>query len=309
MSGFIMPGGGAPTGTSASADTDLIKDTTTETFMADVIEESRHVPVLVDFWAPWCGPCKQLTPLLEKAVTAAKGRVKLVKMNIDDHPQVAGQLGVQSIPAVFAFKDGQPVDAFQGAIPESQIAAFIDQLAGPAGADPLEAYLEQAEELFENGALPEAAQVFGTVLKADPQNAAAIGGLVRCLVKANDLERARQTLGIVPPDKENDPAIVAARSALELAEQAEKLGDPVALSGRVDANPDDHEARFNLALILNAKGESAAALDALLEIIRRDRSWDDEAARKQLLKFFEAWGPTSSVTKDGRRRLSALLFS
>lgn len=317
MAEFILPPGARPTpapGASAeqapAAPGGLIKDTTTPEFMQDVIEASKSVPVLVDFWAPWCGPCKQLTPILEKVVTAARGAVRLVKMNIDEYPEIAGQLGVQSIPAVFAFKNGQPVDGFMGALPESQIKSFIERLAGnealAGGADDL---AEKGEEFLAQGAINEAAQCFAEALQEDPQHLKAIGGLTRCYIEANDLERAEQTLSLVPPGKETDAAITGARSALDLAKQAAELGDPVELSARLERNPEDHEARFDLAMIFNAKGLRQEAADALLEIIVKDRNWNEEGARKQLLQFFDAWGPGDDATKSGRRKLSSVLFS
>lgn len=314
MAEFIIPGATPPSGQgdarAAGGNGDLIKDTTTANFVHDVIEASRGAPVIVDFWAPWCGPCKQLTPVLEKVVKAARGAVRLVKMNIDDHPEVAGQLGVQSIPAVFAFKNGQPVDGFMGALPESQIKAFIERLAGgealAGGPDDLAV---QGEAFLAEKATTEAAQLFAAALQADPQHLGAIGGLARCYIEAGDLTRAEQTLGIVPPGKEEDAAISGARSALELAKQAAELGDAGELGARLATHPDDHQARFDLAMIMNAKGARHDAADALLEIIRKDRNWNNEAARKQLLQFFEAWGPADEATKTGRRKLSALLFS
>ena len=287
---------------------DLVSDTTTQSFMKDVIEESRQRPVLVDFWAPWCGPCKTLGPVLEKAVRAARGKVKLVKMNIDEHPQIAGQLGIQSIPAVFAFHNGQPVDGFVGAVPETQVAAFIERLAGKSE-DPLADALAQAEQMLSDGNADAAAAAFAQVLAEDSANLIALGGLVRAHLKSGNLAAARNTLGLVPPGKESDPAITAARAALELAEQAGSLGDAAELEAKVAGNPLDHQARFDLALALNASGRRDAALDHLLEIVRRDRNWNEDGARKKLVQFFEAWGPTDELTIEGRRRLSSILFA
>jgi len=306
--------GGAPGGGSAGgnggAPGDLIKDTTTATFMADVIEASKAQPVLVDFWAPWCGPCKQLGPALEKVVTAANGAVKLVKMNIDEHPSVAQQMGVQSIPAVFAFVDGRPVDGFMGALPESQIKDFIARIAGPgAEGSGMEEVLASAQAAFEEGDFAGAAEIFAAVLQEDRENVDAIGGMVRCLVASAELDRARQTLGLTPPGKENDEAITGARAALELAEQTGDLGDIRELAGRLEANPDDHQARFDLAMALNGRGDREDAVNHLVEIIRRKRDWNDDAARKQLVQFFEAWGPTDSMTIEARRKLSSVLFA
>jgi len=298
---------GAPP--AGGADADLIKDTTTQAFRTDVLEASRSVPVLVDFWAPWCGPCKQLTPVLEKAVRAAKGKVRLVKMNIDDHPQIAGQLGIQSIPAVIAFKNGQPLDGFMGALPESQVAAFIQRVAGPGGDDSVEAALAAAAAALDAKDYAGAAGLYGAVLQAEPEHMGALAGLVRCFLGLGEVAQARGLLAGLSPEQEKDPAIAGARAALELAEQAEKLGSPADLARRVERDPADHQSRFDLALALNAGGDRAAAVEHLLEIVRRDRGWNDEAARKQLLQFFEAWGPKDPAAVKGRQRLSSLLFA
>jgi len=284
-----------------------VKDVTTASFRQDVVAESMQQPVLVDFWAPWCGPCKQLGPVLEKAVDATKGRVRLVKMNIDDHPQIAGQLGIQSIPAVIAFSRGQPIDGFVGALPESQIKGFLERLVGPVD-DEVGALLEQAAALADAGDGAGAIDAFGTVLMNDPGNLKALGGIIKLYVDAGNLEAARGYLEAVPEGKETDPAIAAARAALELAEQAAQLGDTSGFEAALAANPNDHQARFDLALALAAAGQREEATDALIEIIRRDRTWNDDGARKQLLQFFEAWGPVDEMTKAGRRKLSALLF-
>ncbi|MGE0230229.1 MAG: thioredoxin [Flavobacteriaceae bacterium] len=286
----------------------LIKDTTTQTFMADVIEASKDVPVLVDFWAPWCGPCKQLTPVLEKVVRDARGAVKLVKMNIDEYPEIAGQMGVQSIPAVFAFKNGRPVDGFMGAQGETQIRAFIQKLAGPVG-NPVEDMLAAGDEALGAGDVNAAAQAYSTVLQQEQENLHAIGGLIRCMVKAGDLERARQTLSIVPAGKEGDSHIAGAVAELELAEMAGKLEDLADLEAAIITDPNNHQARFDMALVLNARGKREAAARELIEIVRRNRAWNDEAARVQLLKFFDAWGPMDEATVAGRRALSSVLFS
>jgi putative thioredoxin len=275
-----------------------------------VLDASRSVPVLVDFWAPWCGPCKQLTPVLEKTVRAAKGRVKLVKMNIDDHPQVAGQLGIQSIPAVIAFKDGQPLDGFMGAIPESQVVAFIDRVAGPSGhAGGAEEALKAAAEALSARDYAGAAALYSGVLQHDANNMAALGGLIRCFVALGEIAQARGLFAGLTPEQENDPAIAGARSALELASQAEKLGAPSDLKRRIEADPNDHQARFDLALVLNSQGDRTGATDALLEIVKRNRGWNEEAARKQLVQFFEAWGIKDPAAIAGRQRLSLLLFA
>ena len=289
---------------------DLVKDTTTAGFMTDVIEASKTQPVLVDFWAPWCGPCKQLGPLIEKVVREAKGAVKLVKMNIDEHPAIAQQMGVQSIPAVFAFADGRPVDGFMGALPESQIKEFIARIAGPSAAEAgLEEVLASAQAAFEEGDVAGAAEIFAAVLQEDRENIAAIAGLARCLISSGELDRAQQTLALAPPDKENDPLIAGARAALELAEQTADLGDLGELAGRLEADANDHQARFDLALALNARGDREDAVNHLVEIVRRKRDWNEEAARKQLVQFFEAWGPTDPMTIEARRKLSSVLFS
>jgi putative thioredoxin len=287
---------------------DLIKDTTTKDFVRDVVEASRQVPVLVDFWAPWCGPCRQLTPVLEKAVRAAKGAVKLVKLNIDEHPQIPGQMGVQSIPAVFAFQDGKPVDGFMGALPESRVADFIARLIGQESDDG-NSELEAAEAALAAGDVNKAAQIFGEVLQKDSESAEAAAGLARCYIKLGDLARAEQTLALVPPAKAENAAAASARAALDLAKKGADAGDVTALRAMIDADPNDHQAGFDLALALNAKGDREGALDALLAIVAKNRGWKDEAARKQLLQLFEAWGGADPVTVTGRQRLSSLLFA
>jgi putative thioredoxin len=288
---------------------DLVKDTTTANFRQDVLAESMQQPVLVDFWAPWCEPCKQLTPILEKAVRAAGGKVKLVKMNIDEHPQIAGQLGVQSIPAVFAFQRGQPVDGFMGALPESQIKSFIERLVGPLGPNAAEEILAEADRLFTEGDIGGAAELYSAVLAQDPENVVALAALVKLHVEVSDLEGAKRFLAMAPEAKANDPALAGARAAIELAEQAGSLGDLADLQRRVETDPTDHQARFDLAVGLNARGRREEAANHLLEIVRRDRNWNDDGARKQLVQFFEAWGPMDAMTLAGRRRLSSLLFA
>lgn len=290
---------------------DVIADTTTQTFMKDVIEESKKRPVLVDFWAPWCGPCKTLTPVLEKVTRAANGAIKLVKMNIDDHPQIPGQLGVQSIPAVFAFVNGQPVDGFVGALPEGQVKAFIERVTGKT--DPAADLLAEAEIKIGEGDFETAMSLYAEILTEQPDNARALAGLVRCHIAAGDLDQARETFALIPADaskdKTNEPAITAAKAALDLAAQAEKVGDTAELETKVNANPADHQSRFDLAVALSAKGDKAQAADHLLAIVKKDRKWNDEAARKQLLQFFEAWGPLDEATVEGRKKLSSILFS
>ncbi|TGQ35040.1 MULTISPECIES: thioredoxin [unclassified Mesorhizobium] len=289
---------------------DLIKDTTTAAFAADVIQESRRQPVLVDFWAPWCGPCKQLTPLLEKAVRAAGGKVKLVKMNIDDHPSIAGQLGIQSIPAVIAFKDGQPVDGFMGAVPESQIGAFIQKVGGKDGGAPQVAdALAAAAEARDAGDGQTAADIYDAILEQAPETIEAIAGLGELLFEAGDAEGADAVLARAPEAKKDAPALAALRTKMALAAQAAALGNPAEFERRLADNPGDHQARFDLAMIQNARGERTQAADNLLAIIKADRSWNDDGAKTQLLKFFEAWGMTDEATLAARRKLSSLLFS
>ncbi|WP_441244210.1 thioredoxin [Tardiphaga sp. 768_D3_N2_1] len=304
----IMEQGGAATPQAATA---LIKDTTTRTFVQDVIEESKRQPVLIDFWAPWCGPCRQLTPVIEKAVTAAKGKVKLVKMNIDENPEIPGQMGIQSIPAVIAFVNGQPADGFMGAVPESQVNAFIDKLtAGMPGAEPTAAeLLQEAEAILAEGDPATAASIYGEVIAADAGNIAAIAGLARCYVETGAIEQAKQTLELVPVAKREDAAVKAVQAKIDLVEQASALGPVTELEQKVAANPLDHQARFDLAIALNGANQRAEATGHLLEIVKRDRKWDDDGARKQLIQFFDAWGPTDEATVDGRRRLSTILFS
>ncbi|MBB5045622.1 putative thioredoxin [Rhodopseudomonas rhenobacensis] len=294
-----------------AAAADLIKDTSTQTFVKDVIEESKRQPVLIDFWAPWCTPCRQLTPLIEKAVRAAKGKVKLVKMNIDEHPSIPGQMGIQSIPAVIAFVNGQPADGFMGAVPESQINAFIDKLTQGAGggAPGVGELIEEAEAALAAGDAGTAAAVYAEVLAVEADNLPALAGLARCYVETGALEQAKQTLALVPDSKREDAAVKAVQAAIDLAEQASALGPITELEQKVAENPLDHQARFELAVALNAAGRRTEATDHLLEIVKRDRKWDDDGARKQLVLLFEAWGATDEATVDGRKRLSTILFS
>jgi putative thioredoxin len=296
-------------GTTTAAADGLIKETTTQTFVKDVIEESKRQPVLIDFWAPWCGPCKQLTPVLEKAVKAAKGKVKLVKMNIDEHPAIPGQMGIQSIPAVIAFVNGQPADGFMGAMPESQVMAFLERLTkeklGAGDADLLKA----AEQALAADDYAGAAEIYAQVLSEDGASIPALAGLARCYVATGAIDQAKQTLAMVPESKRNDTAVAAARAAIELAEQSQSLGPVNELEQKVAADPKDYQSRFDLALALNAQGSREPAVDHLIEIVKRDRKWNEDGARKQLVQFFEAWGPTDEATIAGRKRLSSILFS
>ncbi len=309
--------GAAPAQTAATTPAavpaaDLIKETTTANFSRDVLEASRQQPVLVDFWAPWCGPCKQLTPVIEKVVTEAQGRVRLVKMNIDDHPSIAGQLGIQSIPAVIAFVGGRPVDGFMGAVPESQIRQFIEKIAGPMIDDQqaeIDAALAEAKGLLEQGDLQNAAGLFGAVLQAAPENAIALAGLANCLITAGDLEQARGVLTELSEELAKDTGIVAALKKLDQIEEARKLGDPDALEQALTADPDDHGARIKLAKIRNVEGDREAAADHLLKVMKRDRTFEDDGARRELLQFFDVWGPMDPATLSARRKLSSILFS
>lgn len=286
-----------------------VKETTTQAFVKDVIEESRHQPVLVDFWAPWCGPCKQLTPVLEKVVLAAKGKVRLVKLNIDAHPAIPGQMGIQSIPAVIAFVNGQPADGFLGALPESQVVGFIERLTkGQIGGETKD-LLKSADAALVEGNPAGAADIYARILAEEKDNVHALAGLARCYVEIGELDQAKQTLAMVPENKRGEASVAAARAALELAEQAASLGPIAELEKKVAANPFDHQARFDLALAFNGKARRQEALDQLIEIVRRDRKWNDDGARKQLVQLFEAWGPTDEVTIAGRKRLSSILFA
>jgi len=294
--------------TPAAADS-AVKDTTTQGFVKDVIEESKNQPVLVDFWAPWCGPCKQLTPILEKAVKAAKGKVKLVKLNIDEHPAIPGQMGIQSIPAVIAFSNAQPVDGFMGALPESQVVQFLERLTKGKIAPEEKDFLKEADQALVEGNPAAAAEIYAQLLAADSGNVHALAGLARCYIETGALEQAKQTLALVPEAKRNEAPVAAARAALEIAEQAKTLGPLAELEEKVLANPLDHQARFDLAVALNAKGKREEAVHQLIEIVKRDRKWNEDGARKQLVQFFEAWGFADPAAAEGRKKLSSILFS
>jgi putative thioredoxin len=300
-------------GPAAVAAEGLIKDTTTQTFVKDVIEESRRQPVVVDFWAPWCGPCRQLTPVLEKVIRAAKGKAKLVKMNIDENrtlfDQISVQMGIQSIPAVIAFANGQPADGFLGALPESQVTAFVERLIKDRVGGEEKDLLKEADAALVDGDAGHAADLYARVLEQDSSNTQALAGLARAYVETGALDQAKQMLALVPEAKRNEAPVAAARAAVELAEQATSLGPVTELEQKVAANPLDHQARFDLAVALNAQGRRGEALDHLLEIVKRDRKWNDDGARKQLVQLFDAWGPTDEATVAGRRRLSSILFA
>jgi putative thioredoxin len=296
------------TGTAQAGD-DVIKDTTDQTFMADVIEASQDVPVIVDFWAPWCGPCKTLGPALEAEVKAARGKVRMVKVNVDQNQAVAGQLRVQSIPTVYAFFQGQPVDGFQGAQPVSQIKEFVNKLAAMAGDDGLGAALDEADQMLDTGVATDAAQVFAAVLSEEPENARAFGGLARAHVAAGNLDQAEALIANAPAAIANTPEVDAARAKLALARQAESAGPVDDLRAAVAAAPDDHQARFDLAQALYASGQVEEAIETLLDLFRRDRDWNDGAAKTQLFTIFEALKPNDPLVAKGRRKLSSMIFA
>jgi putative thioredoxin len=310
---MIIGGQGSGNGTGqegAPPAGDLIRDSNTQNFMRDVIDASRQMPVIVDFWAPWCGPCKQLGPALEKVVRQAGGKVRMVKINVDENQQLAAQMRIQSIPAVYAFVNGQPVDGFMGALPESQLKQFVDRLGGQGSmAEEIEAAVAEGRTALEQQDYQTAAQIFAQVLQVDREHAGAIAGLARCQVAVGDLDNAQATLALVPPAKASDPDVLSARAALELALNPVDVSEIGTLKAQIEKTPDDFQARLDLAILLNGAGEREQATDQLIYIIRKMRSWNDEAARKQLVKFFEAWGPKDDFTIAGRRKLSSVLFS
>ena len=286
-----------------------VVESSTETFVADVVEGSMEQPVIVDFWAPWCEPCKTLGPLLEKMVNATQGRVKLVKVDIDQNQEIAVQMRIQSIPAVFAFKNGQPVDGFVGAQSESQIKSFIERLTGPIGPTPVEQAMEQAQQALEAEDFNSAANIYSQVLKHAPEEAAAVAGMVRSLLGLGDAPGAREILDAVDEKLATHADIEGARAALELSERSEESGDEGELRSRLAADENDHQARYDLAMVHYAGACNEQAIDELLEIVRRQRAWNEEAAREMLLQIFDALGPTHELTVGGRRKLSSILFS
>ena len=287
----------------------IIKDTTEAEFMADVVEASQEVPVIVDFWAPWCGPCKTLGPALEAAVTAARGKVRMVKVNVDENQMIAQQLRIQSIPTVYAFWEGRPVDAFQGALPPSELKSFVEKLVSLAGDGGLGEVLEEAEKLLSDGAAVDAAQIFAAILGQEPESAAAYGGLARAHIAMGELDQAEALLNNAEPKLAQSKEVEAARAQLALARQAENAGPVEEFRAALEVDPENHQARFDLAQALYAKGDAGAAIDELLELFRRDRDWNDSAAKTQLFTIFDALKPTDPLVQKGRRRLSSMIFA
>ncbi len=296
-------------GQAQPAGADVIKDVTDQTFIADVVEASREVPVIVDFWAPWCGPCKTLGPQLEAAVQAKKGAVRMAKVNVDENQMIAGQLQVQSIPTVYAFWQGQPVDGFQGALSQGDVQRFVEKIAALAGDGGLGEALEAAEEMLAQGAVADAAQTFAAILGEEPENAAAMGGLARAHIAMGDLDTAEALLNNAAPAIAAAPEIEAARAQIALARQADEAGPLAELQSAVAANPDDLQARFDYAKALYAAGQAEAAIEELLDLFRRDREWNDWAAKAQLFTIFDALKPTDPLVQKGRRRLSSMIFA
>lgn len=300
---------GGSGGAGQAATGDIVKDTDTARFTQDVIQASQQALVLVDFWAAWCGPCKQLTPILEKVVRSYNGKVRLVKLNVDEHPAIPGQLRIQSLPTVYAFRDGRPLDGFMGAQPESSVKEFIDRLLGADAGNDIDSLIAAAAEQLQANDLQGAAEIYAAVLQEDNKNFKALAGLANCYLKSGDAGRAEQTLALVPPDKQSTAEVTQVKAAIQLALRAGSGTDTRALEAKVAANPNDHQARIDLAMALASGGANEQAVDQLLEAFRRDRNWNDQAARKELLQLFEAWGSTDPVTIAGRRKLSSLLFS
>jgi putative thioredoxin len=303
-------GGQSPGNGSGNPAGDFVRDSNTQNFVRDVIDASRQVPVIVDFWAPWCGPCKQLGPALEKVVRQANGKVRMVKINVDENQQLAQQMRIQSIPAVYAFVNGQPVDGFMGALPESQLKQFVDRLGGQGSmAEEIDAAVAEGRAALDQQDYQTATQIFAQVLQVDREHAGAIAGLARCQIAVGDLENAQATLALVPPAKAEDPEVLSAIAALDMALNPLDVSEIGTLTAQIDKNPDDFQARLDLAVLLNGAGRREEATDQLIYVIRKMRGWNDEAARKQLVKFFEAWGPKDEFTIAGRRKLSSVLFS